>query len=70
MPLFGLSEVALFGAVLYHSLNGIRILVIDFWPATTYYHKSMFLVVLVVFAAVFLPVAGIMLSHIFGGNPP
>ena len=70
MPLFGLSEILLFGAVLYHSLNGIRIIVIDFWPASTRYHKTMFLIVLVVFVAVFLPVAGIMLGHILAGAHP
>ena len=67
-PLFGLSEIALFAAVLYHSLNGLRIIVIDFRPASTRYHKTMFLIVLVVFTAVFLPVAGIMLGHIFAGG--
>lgn len=65
MPLFGLSEIALFAAVLYHAVNGIRIVVIDFWPATTRYHKAMFGVVLVVFIGIFLPVAGIMLGHLF-----
>jgi len=29
-PLFKLFEVALLGAVLYHALNGVRLLIIDF----------------------------------------
>lgn len=70
MPLFGLSEIALFGAVLYHALNGLRIVVIDFWPATTRYHKPMFLVVLVAFVVIFIPVAFIMLFNISGGIHP
>ena len=68
MPLFGLSEIALFAAVLYHSLNGIRIVVIDFWPASTRWHKQMFAAVGVVFFLVFLPVAWIMLGHILRGG--
>ena len=32
LPLFGLMEIGLFAAVLYHSLNGVRITLIDFWP--------------------------------------
>lgn len=32
-PLFKFFEVALLGAVLYHALNGVRVLVIDFGSA-------------------------------------
>ena len=64
LPLFGLSEIGLFAAVLYHSLNGVRIIVIDFWPASTRYHKPMFAAVTVLFFLIFIPVAWIMLSHI------
>ena len=64
MPLFGFSEIGLFAAVLFHSLNGVRICVIDFWPASTRWHKQMFLGVAVIFWIVFLPVAWIMLGHI------
>ncbi len=67
MPFFGLGEIALFAAVLYHSLNGIRICVIDFWPASTQWHKQMFAAVMALFFLIFLPVAWIMLGHIFGG---
>lgn len=64
MPLFGLMEIGLFAAVLYHSLNGVRIIVIDFWPASTRCHKEMFGIVLGLFFIIFLPVAWIMLGHI------
>ena len=67
LPLFGLAEIGLFAAVLYHSLNGVRICVIDFWPATTRYHKQMCAGVLLFFFAVFLPVGWIMLGHVFQG---
>lgn len=64
LPLFGLAEIGLFAAVLFHSLNGIRITIVDFWPAATQYHKILFGVVVVLFLLVFVPVAGIMLGHI------
>ena len=68
MPLFGLAEIGLFAAVLYHSLNGVRICVIDFWPATTRYHKQMWAAVLLLFFAVFLPVGWLMLGHVIHGG--
>ncbi len=67
MPLFGFAEIGLFAAVLYHSFNGVRICVIDFWPATTRYHKQMWAAVMLLFFAVFLPVAWIMLGNVLHG---
>ena len=64
MPVFGLMEIGLFAAVLYHALNGLRIVVIDFWPASTVHYKKMFYIELAVFLLVFLPVAWIMLGHV------
>ncbi|MDO8730179.1 MAG: succinate dehydrogenase, cytochrome b556 subunit [Candidatus Omnitrophota bacterium] len=67
LPLFGLAEIGLFAAVLYHSFNGVRICIIDFWPAATRYHKQMWFAVMALFFAVFLPVAWIMTGHILQG---
>ena len=69
-PFFGLMEIGLFAAVLYHALNGIRITVVDFYPESTVYYKPMFTVQMVVFAAVFLPAAWIMWGHILAGGSP
>ena len=68
LPVFGLAEIGLFAAVLYHSLNGVRICIIDFWPASTRYHKQMWAAVLVVFLTVFLPVGWIMMGHVLRGG--
>ena len=67
MPVFGIMEIGLFAAVLYHAINGVRIVIIDFWPASTVYHKQMFIVEAVLFFLVFLPVAWIMLGHAVRG---
>lgn len=63
-PVFRLSEIVLAGAVLYHALNGVRIIIIDFWPAATTVHKRMAYAVWVVFGVVFIPTAIYMLSDI------
>ena len=68
MPLFGLSEIGLFAAVLFHALNGVRIIVIDFWPASTRWHKQMFGAVLALFLLIFIPVGWIMLGHVLHGG--
>ena len=40
-PLVNLMEVGLFGAVLFHALNGLRVTAIDFWAKGTRYQKQM-----------------------------
>ncbi|MCM8811608.1 MAG: succinate dehydrogenase, cytochrome b556 subunit [Candidatus Omnitrophica bacterium] len=69
-PLFGLMEIALFAAVLYHALNGVRIIVIDFRPETTVHYKKMFFIQMALFALIFIPVCIIMLGHIAQGLHP
>ncbi len=49
-------EWLLGAAVLYHALNGLRIVVMDFWPPLTRFHRGMWYLVWVVFIAVGLPV--------------
>ena len=34
-PIMGLGEVALVGAIAYHAFNGLRIILVDFWPWAT-----------------------------------
>ncbi len=61
-PVFRVGEVLIAGAVLYHALNGIRIVIIDFWPGATVVHRKLFYAVAVVFAVVYIPAAIIMLE--------
>ena len=58
---FRVMEVALLGAVLYHALNGLRIIAIDFWSAGPRWQKHLFYGVLAVCAAALIPSAYIML---------
>ncbi|MFA5943601.1 MAG: succinate dehydrogenase, cytochrome b556 subunit [Candidatus Thermoplasmatota archaeon] len=58
---FRLGEFGLIAAVVYHSLNGVRVVVIDFWQKSTRYHKQMWYAVMALSALIVLFVAKIML---------
>lgn len=47
-PVARLMEVALIFGVAYHAFNGLRIIIIDFWPRTTVYSRQMWRLVMVV----------------------
>ncbi|MFQ6057494.1 MAG: succinate dehydrogenase, cytochrome b556 subunit [Anaerolineae bacterium] len=66
-PLFRLMEVFLAFGLMYHALNGIRIIIIDFWPAAADYQRLMVRVELAVFTILFLPAAYFMLLPLFRG---
>ncbi len=66
-PMFLLLETALFGAVLFHALNGIRIIFLDFKRGATLHERGLFYAVLAVFLALFIPVAFLMLRPLFTG---
>jgi succinate dehydrogenase / fumarate reductase cytochrome b subunit len=55
--LFRIGEILLFGVVLYHAVNGLRIVIIDFWPQTTLAHRRLFWGVIGVFVVLFIPAA-------------
>lgn len=54
-------SLALVAAVLYHALNGVRIVLIDFWGKGVRYQKVMFAIVMVATIVIFLPFAYIIL---------
>jgi succinate dehydrogenase / fumarate reductase, cytochrome b subunit len=62
-------EVALVAAVLFHALNGLRIIAFDFWPNLALKHKSFAYAELVLFAAGFLPAAFFMLRSAYELSP-
>jgi succinate dehydrogenase / fumarate reductase, cytochrome b subunit len=49
-------EWLLGAAVLYHALNGLRITIIDFWPALSRYHRPLWYANWIIFAAIGIPV--------------
>jgi succinate dehydrogenase / fumarate reductase cytochrome b subunit len=64
-PIVNLFEVGLVGAVLYHALNGLRVMAIDFWDKGTRYQKQMSFVVVGLTLVLMVPGAFFMLKHTF-----
>ena len=62
-------SLALIAAVLYHAFNGVRIILIDFWPAGYKYQQQMFYTVLALSILCFLPMAYFVVAPIFGHCP-
>jgi len=50
-----LLEVLLGAALLYHALNGLRIVIIDFWPRMTVYHRQLWQATWIIFVVVGVP---------------
>jgi len=65
-PLIGLAELGLVAAILFHALNGLRVILIDFWRKGVKYQNVMFWVVVAIALIVFLGFAPRHLSHVFG----
>jgi len=63
-PIFGLAEIALGGALLFHALNGVRVSVMDFWPHLWRRHAEAQRLMWILFTVIFVPAAGIMLVRI------
>ena len=71
-PLVNLMEVGLVGAVLFHALNGLRVMAIDFWEKGPRYQKQMTYVVLAIFVPVMAAGTYRMVAHTFAdlfGSP-
>jgi len=71
-PIVNLLEVGLVGAVLYHALNGLRVVLIDFWSKGPRYQRQMTWVIAAVWIALMVPGTFFMLKHtveaIFGST--
>lgn len=66
-PVVALMEVGLVAAFLFHGLNGIRVILVDFWSQGPRYQKQMTYGVIAVFTLLMVPfvIRHLMLS--FGG---
>ena len=62
-PIIGLMEVGLVAAVLYHALNGIRVILIDFWQHGPRYQRLMLWIIAAVWLAVMIPALGVLGMH-------
>ena len=64
-PFVNLLEVGLVGAVLFHGLNGLRIMAVDFWSKGPRYQRQMLWTIVVVWVIVMVPAAYFMMKHSF-----
>jgi len=64
-PVVNLMEVGLTGAVLFHALNGMRVMAIDFWEKGPRYQKQMTFAVVGITALVMIPGTYFMMVRTF-----
>ncbi|HET7703419.1 MAG TPA: succinate dehydrogenase, cytochrome b556 subunit [Candidatus Limnocylindrales bacterium] len=64
-----IGEALLGAALLYHALNGLRIIIIDFWPAMSRYQRLIWRLNWIAFVVIGAPVAWIILKPIWEGAP-
>jgi succinate dehydrogenase / fumarate reductase cytochrome b subunit len=57
-----LGEILLMAAVVYHSLNGLRVIVMDFWPRTTVHYRSLTYGVVAATVIAMIPIGLIMIT--------
>lgn len=66
LPVFKVMEIGLVACVLFHALNGVRIILIDFWVDLTRFHRRLFAIQMAVFVLLMIPVVIIMGRHLIG----
>jgi succinate dehydrogenase / fumarate reductase cytochrome b subunit len=67
-PIIGIGELGLVAAILFHGLNGIRVILIDFWRKGAKYQNVMFWIVIVLAVLLFAGFAPRHLAHVFHWN--
>lgn len=64
-PLVNFLEVGLVGAVLYHALNGIRLILVDFWSKGPKYQRPMLWIIVAIWIMIMIPGFYFMTKHTF-----
>jgi succinate dehydrogenase / fumarate reductase cytochrome b subunit len=62
-PVMNVMEVGLVGAVLYHALNGLRVILVDFWERGPRLQRQMLWVIIALWIAVMGPGTYFMLAR-------
>jgi succinate dehydrogenase / fumarate reductase cytochrome b subunit len=57
-----LGEILLMAALVYHALNGLRVIAMDFWPRLTVYYRPLTYGVIVATVAAMIPLSIIMIT--------
>src|SRR4051794_17242158 len=65
-PIVGLGEAGLVGAVVFHALNGVRVMLVDFWHRGTRLQRQMLWGVVALWVVLMVPFLVRHLSNVFG----
>ncbi|MFC7431170.1 MULTISPECIES: succinate dehydrogenase, cytochrome b556 subunit [unclassified Agrococcus] len=65
-PIMGLGELALVGAVVFHAMNGLRIIAVDAFPVATRIQRILFWVVIGLVLVLMAGFAPTHLANVFG----
>jgi succinate dehydrogenase / fumarate reductase cytochrome b subunit len=63
-PFIRLLELGLVAAVIYHALNGVRIMVIDFWPKANEFNRQLIYTTVGLFVLSMIPISLIIVTPI------
>jgi len=64
---FRVAEAGLIFAVIYHALNGTRVIVVDFWPQAGRYQKTFWRIQLALSVFISVPAVFVTIKPVFGG---
>lgn len=67
-PIVGLMELGLVAMVLYHALNGLRVMLVDFWSKGPKYQRVMLWTILAIWFVAMIPAAIRILYNTFAGH--
>ncbi len=62
-PIVNLLEIGLVGAVLYHALNGLRVILVDFWAKGPRFQRQMTWAIATVWILLMVPGTYFMIKH-------
>lgn len=62
-PIVNLLEIGLVGAVLYHALNGLRVILVDFWAKGPRFQRQMTWAIATVWVLLMVPGTYFMIKH-------
>lgn len=66
-PVVGVAELGLVGAVLFHALNGLRVIAVDAWTTAARHHTALLAGVAAVWVALMIPFSVRHLTHVLAG---
>ncbi|TCN57225.1 succinate dehydrogenase subunit C [Rhodococcus sp. SMB37] len=67
-PIVGLMELGLVAMVLYHALNGLRVMLVDFWSKGPKYQRVMLWTILAIWFVVMIPATIRIFYNMFAGH--